>query len=191
MRIQIITFLLFVSFSVFAWEKPPTTGTVYLQSGEQVSGTISIDFWHDVVVVTNEEDQKIVNHASMIEQVVTVDQCQKARTFRVFPYDEGLHLFQLVTHGKIKLLRRIFDYESFGSEEGYTIDRWFVLAGNNQPEPVKNFKRQVLPLMDDRKEELEQFAEANNIKKLKRVENMFLLVSFYNSLNYERWVLTN
>lgn len=191
MRTPIITFLLFIPLTVFAWDNPPTTGTVYLQSGEQVSGNISIDFWHDVVVVTNEDDQKIVNHASMIEQVVTVDQCQKARTFRVFPHDKGLHLFQLVTHGKIKLLRRIFDYESFGSEEGYTIDRWFVLADNNQVKPVKNFKRQVLPMMNDREEELEQFAEVNNIRKLKRVENMFLLVSYYNSLNHEGWLSTN
>lgn len=166
----------------------PTSGSLLLTNHNQVDGIVDINSFINSAIVTTDDDRQLTYHASMIEEIVTVDECDQVRTFRCYDYRSNSFfdrmekkLFQVMNNGPIVLLRRVFEYDIFDASDDYTVEEWYYIK-KGKVERIRNFRRQVLPLMDDQAKAMNEFRERNKIRSLNNEVNMYLMVSFYNQL---------
>lgn len=181
----ILSFLL--QWSVYG--QAPATGNILLTNGKVVEGIIDINSFINSAIVTVEDGRQLTYHASMIEEINTVDECDNVLTYRSYDYRSNnffdrleKKLFQVLSEGNITLLRRTFEYDVFDASDEYEVEEWYYYAGN-KIHRIKRFKRQVLPLMEDYEEDMKVFRERNKIKNLNKEANMFLMVSYYNRIS--------
>ena len=188
--ILITGYWLMISVSLYA--QAPHSGSVILTNQTQVEGKVDINSFINSAIVTTPDERQLTYHASMIDEIVTVDDCDQMRTFRWYDYRSNSFfdrmekkLFQVVSDGSIVLLRRVFEYDIFDADDEYTVQEWYYVTEKNKVERIRNFRRQVLPLMNDYAEEMQAFRSRNNIKlrRLNDEVSMFLMVSYYNRLH--------
>lgn len=170
------------------YAQAPQSGNVHLTNKNEINGIVDINSFINSAVVTTDDDRQLTYHASMIKEITTVDDCDRQRTFRTFDYRSNgffdrmeKKLFQVVNDGSITLLRRVFEYDIFNSDDEYTVEEWYYLE-DGKVERIRSFRRQVLPLMDDHAEEMKKFRKLNKLRNLNVDVNMYLMVSYYNRL---------
>lgn len=183
-------FILFLLLHTAVLAQAPHSGKVQLKNGESISGTVDINSFINSAVVTSADGRQLTYHASMIESIKTVDECDFAREYRCFDYRSNSFfdrmekkLFQVVTDGEVVLLRRIFEYDVFDATDDYTIEEFYYVDDNNKVKRIRNFKRQILPMMDTYATEVETFRKRNHIHNMNREDNMYLMVSYFNRLS--------
>ena len=166
----------------------PTEGSVRLTNQTEVSGMVDINSFINSAIVTTDDERQLTYHASMIEEIVTKDDCDRERNYRSFDYRSSSFfdrmekkVFQVVSNGSITLLRRVFEYDIFDANDEYTIEEWYYIE-DGKVERIRNFRRQVLPLMTDYAEEMQSFRKLNKLRNLNDDLSMFLMVSYYNRL---------
>mgnify|MGYP001792341591 CR=1 FL=1 len=166
----------------------PTEGSVRLTNQTEVSGMVDINSFINSAIVTTDDERQLTYHASMIEEIVTKDDCDRERNYRSFDYRSSSFfdrmekkVFQVVSDGSITLLRRVFEYDIFDANDEYTIEEWYYIE-DGKVERIRNFRRQVLPLMADYAEEMQKFRKLNKLRNLNDDLSMFLMVSYYNRL---------
>jgi hypothetical protein len=168
--------------------QPTRWGKVYLSNQLSMEGIVDIDFGTDRIVV--ERDSVMLSfHSSMIDKIITVDECDNKRLYQSFEYRsdkfgdrKSKKLFQVVATGKIGLLRRVTEFDVFYADDAYTIDEWYGLV-DGKVKQIKSFRKDVLPLMDDFEAEVQDFKKKNKIKSYNDGANMYLLVSYYNRIS--------
>jgi hypothetical protein len=171
-----------------AFAQPTRWGKVYLSNQLSMEGIVDIDFGTDRIVV--ERDSVMLSfHSSMIDKIITVDECDNKRLYQSFEYRsekfgdrKSKKLFQVVATGKIGLLRRVTEFDVFYADDAYTIDEWYGLV-DGKVKQIKSFRKDVLPLMDDFEAEVQDFKKKNKIKSYNDGANMYLLVSYYNRIS--------
>ena len=166
----------------------PTEGSVRLTNQTEVSGMVDINSFINSAIVTTDDERQLTYHASMIEEIVTKDDCDRERNYRSFDYRSSSFfdrmekkVFQVVSDGSITLLRRVFEYDIFDANDEYTIEEWYYIE-DGKVERIRNFRRQVLPLMADYAEEMQKFRKLNKLRNLNDDISMYLMVSYYNRL---------
>ena len=171
-----------------AQAQEPQPGKVLLTNQAIVEGVVDVNAFINSAVVTVEDSRQLTYHASMIDQIVTTDECDRVREYRTFDYRSSgffdrmeKKLFQVVKEGEITLLRRVFEYDVFDAEDEYEVEEWYYTTGG-KVRRIKSFRRQVLPLMDDYEDEMKAFKKRNDIGNLNRQANMYLMISHYNTL---------
>jgi len=184
----LITALLIVQSSLFA--QTSEKGIVKLNNQEEVEGTVDINTFINSAVVTTADGRQLTYHASMIKSIETEDECGFARSYRCYDYRSNSFfdrlekkVFQVVADGEITVLRRLFEYDVFDASDDYTIDEFYFVDENNQVKRLRNFKRQILPLMKSHEKEMKVFRKRNGFKNLNKEINMYLMVNYYNRLN--------
>lgn len=177
----------FFYYSVYAQE--PAPGKVMLSNGKIVMGEVDINSFTNSAIVTLDDGRQLTYHASMIQEIVTKDACEQERIYRCLTYRSNIFfdrrekkLFQVLNDGNITLLRRVFEYDVFDASDEYEIEEWYYYT-ESKVHRIKNFKRQVLPLMEDYEKDMKTFRERNKIRNLNKEVNMYLMVSFYNRIS--------
>ena len=178
---------LFTSFALQA--QAPNQGLVVLTNQTQVEGVVDINSFINSAIVTTVDERQLTYHASMIEEIITVDECDRERTFRSYDYRSNSFfdrmekkLFQVVNDGPIVLLRRVFEYDIFDANDEYTVEEWYYIT-DGRVERIRSFRRQVLPLMAAYADEIKEFRHRNKLRNLNDEISMYLLVSYYNRLH--------
>ena len=82
------------------------------------------------------------------------------------------------------LLRRYLTYDVFDAEDDYEIEELYYLDDNDGPQMLKNFKKQILPLMSDKAQEIEEWQEETKTRRFKTTQDVYRCVSFYNELEW-------
>ncbi|MFP4091178.1 MAG: hypothetical protein ACLFUB_17055 [Cyclobacteriaceae bacterium] len=187
-RFVLVCTLALSSFALMA--QAPQPGKVHLKSNDVIAGVVDINSFGNSASVTTEDGRQLTYHASMISSIETTDECDFKREFRCFDYRSNSFfdrmekkIFQVVSDGKITLLRRVFEYDVFDTTDEYTIEEWYFINKDGKVKRIRNFKRQLYPLMSSHEEAMNAFRERNQLGNLNREENMFLMVSFYNRLH--------
>lgn len=182
-------FILFCLCTVSSWAQVPQEGKVLLTNQTIIEGVVDVNSFINSAVVTTEDGRQLTYHASMIDQIVTIDECDRIRQYATFDYRSNSFfdrmekkLFQVVEQGDITLLRRIFEYDVFDAEDEYEVEEWYYTTTGDKVRRIKSFRRQVLPLMTDHSGEMNTFKKRNHLGNLNREANMFLMVSHYNTL---------
>ena len=181
--------LLFCFCTVFAWGQEPQRGKVLLTNQTIVEGVVDVNSFINSAVVTTQDGRQLTYHASMIDKIITVDECDRTREYQTFDYRSNSFfdrmekkLFQLVEQGNITLLRRTFEYDVFDEEDEYEVEEWYYTTGE-KVRRIKSFRRQILPLMASHSDEMKTFKKRNHIGNLNREANMYLMVTHYNVLS--------
>ena len=181
--------LLFCILSLSLFAQAPQPGQVMLKNQVTIEGEIDINAFINSAVVTTQDGRQLTYHASMIDQISTVDECDRIRTYRCYDYRSNSFfdrlekkLFHVVEDGNITLLRRIFEYDVFDADDEYTVEEWYYLDGS-KVRRLRNFKRQIMPLMADHFDEMQVFKQQNHLRNLNKEINMFLMISHYNSIS--------
>lgn len=189
MRYSLLTFFL-LTLHTTLWAQAPRNGKVILNNREVISGEVDINAFINSAVVTTEDGRQLTYHASMIHGIETVDECDFRRAYRCFDYRSNSFfdrlekkIFQVIAEGEVTLLRRVFEYDVFDATDDYTVEEFYFVDENNKIKRIRNFKRQVMPLMEDFAEEMEVFRERNKMGNLNRELNMYLMVSYYNRIS--------
>ncbi len=179
-------------FCLLAWTaraQEPQPGEVLLANQTVIAGVVDINSFINSAIVTTPDGRQLTYHASMIDQITVVDECDRVRRFKTLDYRSGSFfdrmekkLFQVVETGEITLLRRVFEYDVFDAEDEYEVEEWYYTTGE-KVRRIKNFRRQVLPLMDAYAQEMKTFKKRNHLRHLNREVSMFLMVSHYNVLS--------
>ena len=182
-------FILFCLYSVVTWAQAPQEGKILLTNQAIIEGVVDVNSFINSAVVTTEDGRQLTYHASMIDQIVTVDECDRIQQYKTFDYRSNSFfdrmekkLFQVVEEGKITLLRRIFEYDVFDAEDEYEIEEWYYTTTDDKVRRIKSFRRQLLPLMTDHSREMHTFKKRNRLGNLNREANMYLMVAHYNTL---------
>ncbi|WKN42731.1 hypothetical protein [Tunicatimonas pelagia] len=172
----------------FLHAQAPLPGNLKLNNQSQVDGVVDINSFINSAIVTTLDERQLTYHASMIEEITTIDECDRQRTFRSFDYRSNRFfdrmekkLFQVVSDGSITLLRRVFEYDIFDADDEYAVEEWYYVE-NGKVERIRNFRRQVLPLMVDYEEKMQEFRKLNKLRNLNNDLSMYLMVSYYNRL---------
>lgn len=167
----------------------PQEGIVKLTSQDVVSGKVDINSFINSAVVTLDDGRQLTYHASMITSIETVDECDFSRAYRCYDYRSNSFfdrmekkLFQVVADGEITLLRRVFEYDVFDASDEYTVEEFYFIDEENKVKRLRNFKRQILPMMKDYQTEVEVFRDRNGLSNLHKEVNMYLLISYFNRL---------
>ena len=181
--------LLFCILSLSLFAQAPQPGQVMLKNQATIEGEIDINAFINSAVVTTQDGRQLTYHASMIDKISTVDECDRIRTYRCYDYRSSSFfdrlekkLFHVVEDGNITLLRRIFEYDVFDADDEYTVEEWYYLDGS-KVRRLRNFKRQIMPLMADYADEMQTFKEQNHLRNLNKETNMFLMISHYNAIS--------
>ncbi len=176
--------------------QPTRWGIVYLNNQMSMEGIVDIDFGTDRIVV--ERDSVMLSfHSSMIDRIITIDECDNQRIYQSFEYEsekfgdrKSKRLFQVVATGKIGLLRRVTEFDVFYADDAYTVDEWYGLV-DGKVKQVKNFKKDLLPLMGDYEDEIQDFKKKNKIKSYNDGANMYLIITYYNRISETYSVTTS
>ena len=167
----------------------PQPGQLVLNSQATIEGEVDINAFINSAVVTTPDGRQLTYHASMIDEISTVDECDRVRTYRCYDYRSSSFfdrlekkLFHVVEDGNITLLRRLFEYDVFDADDEYTVEEWYYLDGD-KVRRLRNFKRQIMPLMVDHADEMQEFKQRNRLRNLNKDVNMFLMVSHYNTIS--------
>ncbi len=178
-----------VLFQVTLCAQTPAEGSVLLTNGKVITGIVDINSFINSAVVTTDDGRQLTYHASMIDAVSTKDECDNVLQYRTYDYRSNSFfdrmekkLFQVVIQGDITLLKRVFEYDVFDASDEYEIEDWYYYAGN-KVHRIKNFRRQVLPLMASHQDEMNIFRKRNKIKNLNKEASMYLMVSYYNRIS--------
>ncbi len=170
-------------------------GEVVMTNQKILNGTIAVDYATNTVIVQQEE-KKFIYHASVIEQVITINGLRQLTIYKTFDHkSKGLFdrwerkFFEIVTFGKISLVKRGIDFADEEDGDGYTMYDWYLLEQGHLKE-IRNFKKDVLPKMAGHLEEMETFINENNLWNLRNGDHIYQLVSYYNRLS-QRLELTN
>jgi hypothetical protein len=91
-------------------------------------------------------------------------------------------LYQVITFGKIGLLKRGIDFATTEDGDGFTIYDWY-LHQNGEIHYIKNFKRQVFDQMYDYGEEILAYMQCSEIENMRNGEALYQIVSYYNRLS--------
>ena len=181
-------FILFSLFTFTAWAQEPQAGKVLLTNQTVIEGVVDVNSFINSVVVTTDDGRQLTYHASMIDEIVTTDECDRVRRYLTLDYRSNSFfdrmekkIFQLVEDGDITLLRRTFEYDVFDAEDEYEVEEWYYTTGK-KIRRIKSFRRQVLPLMTDYAQEMKTFKKRNQLGNLNRQTSMYLMVSHYNIL---------
>ena len=176
-------------YAAIGWAQAPQQGKVLLTNQTIIEGVVDVNSFINSAVVTTEDGRQLTYHASMIDQIVTMDECDRIRQYKTLDYRSNSFfdrmekkLFQVVERGNITLLRRIFEYDVFDAEDEYEVEEWYYTT-NGRVRRIRNFRRQVLPLMADHSREMKTFRQRNHLGNLNREANMFLMVAHYNTLS--------
>lgn len=185
-------FLTLVTLSIlqqYSYAQSPNQGYVSLSNGETINGEVDINAFINSAIVTTDDNRQLTYHASMINSIQTVDACDHRREYRCFDYKSNSFfdrlekkVFQVVAEGDIMLLRRVFEYDVFDATDEYTIDEFYTIDSQKKVRRIKNFKRQVLPLMENYADEMDIFKKRNRLGSLNKEVNMYLMISYYNRL---------
>lgn len=166
----------------------PQPGEVLLSNQTIIAGVVDINSFINSAVVTTADGRQLTYHASMIDQITMMDECDRIRRFQTFDYRSSSFfdrmekkLFQVVEEGNITLLRRVFEYDVFDAEDEYEVEEWYYTTGD-KVRRIKSFRRQVLPLMNAHAQEMRTFKKRNHLHHLNREVSMYLMVSHYNVL---------
>jgi len=189
MRSYLLTFTLFILHTgLFA--QASHDGFVTLKSTETIQGQVDINAFINSAIVTTEDGRQLTYHASMIDHIATVDECDFRRQYRCLDYRSNSFfdrlekkIFQVVAEGEVTLLRRVFEYDVFDASDEYSVEEFYFLNEEQEVKKLRNFRRQVLPMMDSHAEQMMDFRERNRIVNMNRELNMYLMVSFYNRLH--------
>ena len=180
-------FILIYLTAISAWAQEPQPGRVLLTNQTVVEGVVDVNSFINSAIVTTEDGRQLTYHASMIDKIVTTDECDRMRRYQTFDYRSNSFfdrmekkIFQLVEEGDITLLRRIFEYDVFDAEDEYEVEEWYYVT-SRKIRRIKSFRRQLLPLMADHAQEMRTFKKRNQLG-LNRQEAMYLMVSHYNTL---------
>lgn len=186
------SYYLIIFFLLWQWAtygQEATTGKVLLTNGKVIEGTVDINSFINSAIVTLDDGRQLTYHASMIEGIQTVDECNHVQIYRSYDYRSNgffdrleKKLFQVLSDGNITLLRRTFEYDVFDANDEYEIEEWYYYTGN-KVNRIKSFRRQVIPLMEDYEKDMKVFRQRNKIKNLNKEANMLLMVSYYNQIS--------
>jgi hypothetical protein len=164
------------------------TGEITFTNQRVMEGKIAVDFATNTVIVKAEEDIRIF-HASILAQVTTLGPDEELNIYKTYQHKSpGVlnrwesKLFQVVTFGKIGLLKRGIDFATIEDGDGYTIYDWY-LHQNGEIRYIKNFKRQVFDQMYDYGEEVLAYMQCSAIDNLNNGEALYEIVSYYNRLS--------
>ena len=181
--------ILFSFFTLLAWAQEPQKGKILLTNQTVIEGVVDVNSFINSAVVTTEDGRQLTYHASMIDKIVTVDECDQVRQYQTFDYRSNSFfdrmekkIFQLVEYGDITLLQRTFEYDVFDEEDEYRVEEWYYTTGE-KVRRIKSFRRQILPLMADHAQEMKTFKKRNQLGNLNREANIYLMVSHYNTLS--------
>ncbi len=183
---------LIILFCLLAWTahaQEPQPGQVLLANQTVITGVVDINSFINSAIVTTDDGRQLTYHASMIDQITVVDECDRVRRFQTFDYRSNSFfdrmekkLFHVVEAGEITLLRRVFEYDVFDAEDEYEVEEWYYTTGD-KVRRIKSFRRQVLPLMDAYAQEMKTFKKRNHLRRLNREASMYLMVTHYNVLS--------
>ena len=187
------SYLLTLSFLILhtaLFAQVPSNGYVSLKNNEVIQGTVDINSFINSAVVTTEDGRQLTYHASMIKNIETVDECDFRREYRCYDYRSNSFfdrleqkIFQVVAMGEVTLLRRVFEYDVFDATDEYSVEEFYYLNEENKVKRVRNFRRQILPMMENYAQEMDTFRKRNKIGNMNRELNMYLMVSYYNRLS--------
>ncbi|MGB3585940.1 MAG: hypothetical protein WBA23_05345 [Tunicatimonas sp.] len=179
---------LLITITSLSYAQAPHPGSLKLTNQNWVDGIVDINSFINSAIVTTDDERQLTYHASMIQEITTVDECDRQRTFRTFDYRSNgffdrmeKKVFQVVSDGSVTLLRRVFEYDIFDAEDEYTVEEWYYVE-EGKVERIRNFRRQVLPLMADYAKEMKEFRRLNKLRNLNNDVSMYLMVSYYNRL---------
>ena len=183
---------LIILFCFLAWTaraQEPQPGEVLLANQTVIAGVVDINSFINSAIVTTEDGRQLTYHASMIDRITVMDECDRVRRFQTYDYRSNSFfdrmekkLFHVVEAGEITLLRRVFEYDVFDAEDEYEVEEWYYTTGG-KVRRIKNFRRQVLPLMDAYAQEMKTFKKRNHLRHLNREVSMYLMISHYNVLS--------
>ena len=183
---------LIILFCFLAWTaraQEPQPGEVLLANQTVIAGVVDINSFINSAIVTTEDGRQLTYHASMIDRITVMDECDRVRRFQTFDYRSNSFfdrmekkLFHVVEAGEITLLRRVFEYDVFDAEDEYEVEEWYYTTGD-KVRRIKSFRRQVLPLMDAYAQEMKTFKKRNHLRRLNREASMYLMVAHYNVLS--------
>ena len=181
--------ILFCLVALIARAQEAQPGEVLLTNQTIIAGVVDINSFINSAIVTTADNRQLTYHASMIDQIMVVDECDRVRRFQAFDYRSNSFfdrmekkLFQVVEAGEITLLRRVFEYDVFDAEDEYEVEEWYYTTGD-KVRRIKSFRRQVLPLMEAYAQEMKTFKKRNHLRRLNREAAMYLMVAHYNVLS--------
>lgn len=186
--ISLIIFSFLLQTSLYA--QVPSEGKVKLNNQEIIHGIVDINSFINSAVVTTSDGRQLTYHASMISTIETIDECDFSREYRCYDYRSNSFfdrmekkLFQVISDGEITLLRRIFEYDVFDASDEYTVEEFYFIDEDKEVKRLRSFKRQILPLMESHKEDMDVFRKRNSIHNLNKEVNMYLMITYFNRLN--------
>lgn len=164
------------------------SGEVAFTNHKIMEGKIAIDFKTNTVIIKKEEEYRIF-HASIISQITTIAPNEELIIYKTYQHKSpGLlnrwesKIFQIVTFGKISLLKRGIDFATTEDGDGYTIYEWY-LHQNGEIKYIRNFKRQVFDPMNDYGEEVLAYMQCSEIVNMRNGDALYEIVSYYNRLS--------
>lgn len=163
-------------------------GEVAFTNHTIMEGEIAVDFKTNTVIIRKEEGHRIF-HASVISQIATVAPNDELIIYKMYRHKSpGLlnrwetKIFQVVTFGKIGLLKRGIDFATTKDGDGYTIYDWY-LHQNGSIKYIRNIKRQLFDQMDDYGEEILAYMQCSEIENMRNGDALYEIVSYYNRLS--------
>ena len=164
------------------------SGEVAFTNHKIIEGEIAVDFKTNTVIIKKEDDYRIF-HASVISQITTITPNEELIIYKTYRHKSpGLlnrwesKIFQIVTFGKISLLKRGIDFATTEDGDGYTFYDWY-LHQNGEIKYIRNFKRQVFYQMDDYGEEILAYMQCSEIENMRNGDALYQIVSYYNRLS--------
>ncbi|MGK7397349.1 MAG: hypothetical protein ACNS62_22420 [Candidatus Cyclobacteriaceae bacterium M3_2C_046] len=196
--------LVLLSLQLYAGDYQWFSGKIQLSNQEIISGELSIDYYRNLIMCKNEYKIKTfpafqVDQFSFFDQ--KINQVRQFRSVTLSSYEEVF--FEIVLAGEISLLRReksmnfpTMDFYSFFTptkhepSRGYKSYFEYFFLVDHKIIKIKNFKRQIDRFTRNRKIEIDQFMNRENMD-LKNYHEKIKLIKYYNLLEeLEQQVLT-
>lgn len=177
---------LLLSLNIYAQEF--LSGEVAFTNQEIAKGKIAVDFNTNTVIIKSGEEHRVY-HASIISQVSILSPNGGMMIYKVYQQrDPGLliqpenRIFQVVTFGKISLLKRGIGFATTEDGDGFTVYDWY-LQKDKELELIINFKRQLFDQMNNFGEEMHSYIHCEEIENMKNGDALYEIVSYYNRLS--------
>ena len=80
---------LIILFCLLAWTaraQEPQPGQVVLANQTVITGVVDINSFINSAIVTTDDGRQLTYHASMIDQITVIDECDRVRRFQTFDY---------------------------------------------------------------------------------------------------------
>lgn len=166
-----------------------------LDKAEKKDVQIKYDEVDDRLLLRGKDDDDLLTFSSPVVEFTIADP-EKSGAIRTFKagfaptkFSTEKTIFEVLTDGKVKLLRKNGKIISEGKEYGSAaiiktvVDglKYYVVTENNEPVIVKLDQKAILALLPTKQAELTEYIKSNKLN-VKKQEDAAKLIAYYNTL---------